>query len=179
MKRKDFSAEKELIPLLFRNYLINRGNQSDSAPINFIGNVLLPLFALNYHNKRECLCLSGKERLLDAYFGFIWQSKSMRKALFSAVSSWRVIPFVCAWLWDKSRCNLNLLVQVRRALVKNWKCLIVERRGIRVKRAVTRIIIPRIMKATTVSQKLQIHSLICEECNLTFSSLFQRRRIFL
>ena len=64
-----------MIPLLFRNYLINRGNQSDSAQINFIGNVLLPLLALNYHNTRKCL-----------YFGFILQSKSMRKALSSAVS---------------------------------------------------------------------------------------------
>ena len=51
-----------MIPLLFKNYLINGGNQGDSAQINFIGNVLLPLFALNYHNTRECLCLSGKGR---------------------------------------------------------------------------------------------------------------------
>lgn len=46
-----------MIPLLFRNCLINRGNQSDSAHINFIGNVLLPLLAQNYLNTRECLCL--------------------------------------------------------------------------------------------------------------------------
>lgn len=39
-----------MIPLLFRNYLINRGNQRDSAQINFIGNVLLPLFALIQEN---------------------------------------------------------------------------------------------------------------------------------
>ena len=50
----------------------------------------------------------------------------------------------------------------------------VERRGNRVTTAVTRIII-----AETVSQKIQIHSLIREQCNLTFSSLFQRRGIFI